>query len=416
MVQPGNWNIGPINLPDFGITEALFGPQFGNTSSTQTTGSSAPLQYDTPLNQALQQGGVLGATNYTNYGGYQQYSSPIGPQNQTSSSTQQSSGGGDSRLQQLQKTNRNPPQESEYQALLAQLQASQGPSQAEINNAYAGTLDVLNQAESNLRGQLPGLISEAEAQAAASRSLLEGQRSTANEQLGQQQQQSDQLAANQTAQQRQILQELTQANQARFGGASSAGQAASELQGREFQRNRGQIQQQAAQALTTINNERNRVEREFQQGLQQLEVNKQQAVNEINRMFQDKLLEINSRRAETESAKAQARISALQELRNQAFQIQVAEAQYKSQLQLQAQQNMSQLSSVEQTYLGALQSGQGAVSQQSSNVPTAIPGVSSSTQNTTTNPYVGQITNKEDQYTGQILPSSINDRIQLGVA
>lgn len=270
----------------------------------------------------------------------------------------------------------------------------QGPSNSEIDSLFSGAMDTYNQAESNLRGQLPSLIQDAEAQAAVSKGLLNNQRVSATEQLGNQELQTRQVQQAQVGQQRQTLQELGQANQQRFGGATSAGQAASELQGREFQRNTFQIGQQAQQALAQIQQQRQTVEREYQQGLQQLEVNKQQAVNEIQRRFQDKLLEINARRGETESAKANMRMQALQELRNAAYQIDVSKAQFQAQLQLQAQQNASYLDNAAQQYLSAANSGQAGVNQFASTQQSAIPSVSTGEQETSPQ-MMGQINDEE---------------------
>lgn len=290
------------------------------------------------------------------------------------------------------------------------VQAPSGPSQGEIDSQFNPILDVYNQAEGNLRGQLPGLISEAEAQAKASQGLLENQRTGANQLLGNQQQQTYQTQQAQTGQQRQTLQELQMANQQRFGGASSAGQAAGELQGREFQKNTFQIGQQAQQALQQIGQQRQTVEREYQQGLQQLEVNKQKAVNDIQRSFQDKLLEINARRGETESAKASARMEALQNLRNQAYQIDVSKAQFQAQLQSQAQQNTSYLDSAAQQYLSATNQGQAGVDQFSSTQQSAIPGVSDSRQIASSTMF-GQIEpGREDELRGQWTNQNMYDQ------
>ncbi|MDQ3159352.1 MAG: hypothetical protein M3P98_04450 [bacterium] len=283
----------------------------------------------------------------------------------------------------------------------------QGPSQGEIDSQFNPILDVYNQAEGNLRGQLPGLIGEAEAQAQASRGLLGNQRTGANELLSGQQQQTFQSQQAQTGQQRQTLQELQSANQQRFGGSSSAGQAAGELQGREFQKNTFQIGQQAQQAMQQINQQRQVVEREFQQGIQQLEVNKQQAVNQIQRTFQDKLLEINGRRGKTESDRASARMDALQELRNAAYQIDVSRAQFQSQLQMQARQNSASLDNQAQQFLGATDQGRQAVDTYASAPQSAIPEVTNSGQ-PGAQQMTGQIRRPEDLY-GSIMGSSATD-------
>lgn len=289
-----------------------------------------------------------------------------------------------------------------------------GPSQEEINAQFNPIFDVYNQAERNLRDQQPGLISEAEAQAAASRQLLENSKTNQNELLGQQAQRVQSTGENQTAQQRQILQELGLANQQRFGGASSAGQAASEIQGREFQRSRYGIQQNVQQGLQTIDQQKVQVQREYDQGLQQLEVNKQQAINEINRKFQDKLLEINARRGETEAAKAAARMSALQDLRNQAYQINVARAQFEADLRTQAQSNLSYLTQAQQSLLSYGQAGVAAGDTATSYQALGLPRITANTGNGTTNPtYQGMISNK-DELTGSIIPTGTNDSRYIG--
>lgn len=284
-----------------------------------------------------------------------------------------------------------------------------GPSQEEIDSQFNPIFDVYNQAESNLKGQQPGLIQEAEAQANASKGLLTNQRTGANELLGQQETATNTQQQRQSAQQRQTLQELQLANQQRFGGSSSAGLGASELQGREFQKSQFGIQENAQQALQAIGQQKQVVEREFQQGLQQLEVNRQTAVNDINRRFQDKMLEISARRGETESARQQARLGALQELRNQAFQINVAKAQFEQDLKMQAQSNLSYLDQATNKFTGAGQSGQQAVNQFGATTPSGMSKAQSTNQQTG-GALTGQISSKRpEDYIGQIAGSSETD-------
>lgn len=274
----------------------------------------------------------------------------------------------------------------------------------EVSSMYNQTFDVLNQAESNLRGQLPGLISEAEQQANLARQQLSQGREAQANLLGQQKQRVSQTGQRQTADQRRLFQELTQANQQRFGGASSAGQAASELQGREFQRSVSGIQQNVQQGLQEIGNQLAQVENEYQMGLQQIQVNTQQAINDINRRFQDKLLEINQQRAATEEAKQQARLSALQEYRNQAYQINVAKAQFEADLQRQAQANASYLTQAQQQLMQYGQQGMQAGDQMAGTTPTAIPAVEESRQAGNAQSLTG-LMRPEDEFLGRMDPN-----------
>lgn len=251
----------------------------------------------------------------------------------------------------------------------------EGVQPSEIDALYNSTFDVLNQAEQNLRNQKPGLIQEANQQAEAARSRLKSGVESQKEVLGQQEQRIEQTGQSQEAEQRRILQELQLANQQRFGGASSAGQAASEIQGREFQKNRFGIQQQVQQGIQQIQQRYRDVEREYQTGLQQLEANATQALNNIQRMFDDKLLEINARRGEAEQAKQNARLQALQDLRNQAYEIKVAKAQYEADLRNQAQANTQYLTQAQQQLLQYGQSGVQAGDQVAGYQASGIPGV-----------------------------------------
>jgi len=381
-----------VNTPEFGISERV-GDFFGQSRNAQG-GSNL---FGSNSNQAAQKP----APNYSPAPNMS-YAPNYSPAPARGSVLGASTGGGGRRSNPSAGSNPSPVS-NPYD----NISAPQGPSQQETDSQFNPIFDVYNQAENNLRGQLPGLIGEAEAQAQASRGLLDNQRTGANELLSGQQQQTFQSQQAQSGQQRQTLQELQSANQQRFGGSSSAGQAAGELQGREFQRNTFQIGQQAQQAMQQINQQRQVVEREFQQGIQQLEVNKQQAVNTIQRTFQDKLLEINGRRGETESAKAQARMGALQELRNAAYQIDVSRAQFQSQLQMQAQQNAASLDNQAQQYLSATNQGQQGVDTFSSAQQSAIPGVTSQGQGSQQQ-MTGQIRRPEDLY-GSIMGSSATD-------
>lgn len=400
--SPGNWNIGPINLPDWGISEAILGPQFGNSSPANN-----PLVQSPEVSQRLGEVKGMSSDPYgpqLPVGGQIKYAltGNAGSQPAPQPTPAPSSGGGGGGYDRMN-PNANPGGAwwdaangwTPYNNI-----QPQGPSQQEIDAQFNPIFDVYNQAESNLRGQLPGLISEAEAQALASKQLLGNSRMSADEQLGMQQQQTMSTKQAREGQQRQTFQELNQANRQRFGGASSAGQAASELQGREFQKNQYQIGQEAQQTIQVLNQKRQEVEREYNQGLQQLEVNKQKAINEVNRTFQDKLLEINSRRGETEAAKAQARMSALQELRNAAYQLDVSKAQFQSQLYMQAMQNSQQLDSVAQQYLSAANQGGQALSGFSSIPTKQISNVNMQSSGSTNPAFTGQI--KDDELYGQI--------------
>ena len=389
-LSAGISNLGSrLGLPEFKISEFVAGD----------SGNAGALNYSSPVNTALQQDRTFSGDQGT----FPQTTQALGSQLQTVQTPTPTNNNVD-----LKDPNTNPGDNFFWDSAdgWKQITDSLEPNNAEIDASFNPIFDVFNQAESNLREQQPGLIGEAEAQAQASRGLLQGQRTTADAQLGTQTQETQQRQQQGTAQQRQILQELGQANQARFGGASSAGQAASEIQGREFQRGVAGINQGAQQAFQQINLKKQEVERDYTQGLQQLEVNRQQAVNGINRTFQDRLLEIESQRAQTKQAKSQARMSAVADLRNAAFQINIQKAQFEHDLRLQAQQNVSFLDNAAQQFLGSQQGGQQASNQFANFQPQGISSVQGG-QSAGPQQFTGSI--NDDDLRGRIAGSSATD-------
>ena len=139
---------------------------------------------------------------------------------------------------------------------------------------------------------------------------------------------------------RRLFGELQMGGQQRFGGASSAGQAYSELTGREFQRGQATIQQAYQNAMTKVMDMKQTLQERFDTGLNNLMVQKDSALGEVRRWFQEKLSEIDTLKAEAGINKSTQRLDLLQGLRNQVYQINLAATQTQAALtqQLQAQQ------------------------------------------------------------------------------
>ena len=299
---------------------------------------------------------------------------------------------------------RNPSQQTELDNILASLNQGQSASGGEIDSIFNPLLSSVDQFQSNLESQKPGLIAEAEAQAKQSQDVLAGNRDQSNTLLGQQSTDTENLRRSNEAQQRQTFQELGQANAARFGGSSSAGQAASELQGREFQRSTASNNREAQVAIRKINNQKMEVERTFQNKTAELINNLVQAKNGIQRTFQDKMAEINSERGRLNSEKAQAKISAIAEFRNSIFKVNLQKAQFEQDMALQRQQDLQYLNQASDSYLNSFNSGQDATNQYGGY---QTPGISKIQGSSATDPRyanynpTGQISSKDER-----LPSS----------
>lgn len=357
-VHPGSW----FGLPDFGITEAISNALGGGRTAQ---GGSNLVSY----------GGQPTALVPNGQGGYQQSSSSgftSGFQGGSVGGQSSSGGGGGSSSSPSQSNNNGGPPPNPYttyygdkklydlmnegvrdqygnpiqkQAPQRQWNDQYGMYEDQIgqaiNDTYSGTQNYLNQAEGAVKANLPGQLGEITSAADLQKAKLgEGRQSTldtiaANER-GAQTRKEDALAAA-----RRLYQELGQANVQRFGGSTSAGQAMSELQGREQQSQMGQTARQYNEFMNQAATQKATLDREYQTGLQTIEAEKQKATNAVNQAFQQSLLDIARDRATNESAKAQARLSALQDLRNKMFQITQQETQFKQSLE--AQKNAAQL-------------------------------------------------------------------------
>jgi hypothetical protein len=262
-----------------------------------------------------------------------------------------------------------------------------------------------------LRGQLPQTLSLLGQQADTSRQMLGDQRSSAMGQLGEQEMMSTQRKEDAISSARRLFSELQMANQQRFGGASSAGEAASELQGRELMSNRAGISRDFGQAMRQIEMSKADVDNQYQTGLRTIEDRKQASINEVNQDFQSKLMEINSQRASTQQAKAAARLELLQQARDRVFQINLQDFNFKQQLAAQKQaadQQISQYSSALQNSVGQVQQAAGQFLQNQSGNATSNFSVCGGSQTMGSPIMRGQISSEEDpyaQYTGAVNPT-----------
>lgn len=270
------------------------------------------------------------------------------------------------------------------------LNAGQAETNQLIDEAYGASAGYLNQAEQALRNDYPTVLNDIQGQYDAGARLAESGKTSTLGTINDQQITADQRNQSVMADARRLYDELRRGYGQRFGGASSAGQAASEISAVEQQRQQGKIQQDYGNTVRQIEQARTQVESKYQDQLFQLENTKKTAINEANRDFQNKLLQISQSRAENEQMKAQARLSALQDLRNKVYQINLQNLQFQQTLQAQKQQADAGLAQYTSQLSGLGQSAQTATGaftpQVSSNLQT-----SSNTTNSTTNPYVGNI-------------------------
>jgi hypothetical protein len=319
---------GTTRLPGSSATN----PAYANYQPTNQTPANQP--YTPPVNSPAPVGGGGGST-----GG----------------------GGGDSRLQELQKIDRNPAQETEYQNLLNQLNGGQSDVNALIDEGFNASMGYLSQAEQALQGQYPGVVNDLNAQSAAEVDRLNAGRQTSINQLDATGRQAQTRGESVMDAARRLYQELSTGANQRFGRTSGAGEFAKALFGRDLANNLNTTGNQVNETMTNIGTKRQEVETAFTLAENEAKVRLNSSLNEAKNEFDNKILEINRNRAELAQNKAQLRLQALQDLRNKIFQINLQNMQFQQTLQGMREQAKVNLELYEKSRSGAEQGGASAL-------------------------------------------------------
>lgn len=212
-----------------------------------------------------------------------------------------------------------------------------------INESFNATMGFLDSQANTLRGQLPGIEADINAQYGQSRNTLDvdrqqGERQLATAQQGGEQRQEDAVTAA-----TRLFNELKMGGNQRFGGSSSAGEAYETLANRELMRNRQQIATDFSTFMGQVEGARQTIMEKYTLALQGLETQKNQMLSEARRDLQNKLMQIEGQKAMAQEEKANRKLQALQDMRNQVFQIQLAQAEGKSNIDTIRQNLESQL-------------------------------------------------------------------------
>lgn len=241
-----------------------------------------------------------------------------------------------------------------------QARQEQAQNEAYINSIYQPQEDYLNTVEQTYRNQLPGYQAEAQKNYDVNAQLLGTSYGTTKTDIANQESQGKRATEDALSKARRIFQEQQIGSQQRFGGSSSAGQAANELLARNLQTEQGQTQRQAMDFQQKIGQLYSQAKQKYDDSMLQLEQQKQTALTQIQREFDQKLLEIANNRTQLASAKAQMRLQALMDLRNKTFAIQQQTQQFQQALALQNQNAQANISNYAQNAGGYVQGAQGA--------------------------------------------------------
>lgn len=343
--------------------------------------------YDTPYIQPKPSGMVTGGNNNTGTGQVngvttRANTTPTGPS--------------DSELQQLSKMDRNPSQESRYRELMAQQGQGQPDIQSQIDALYNPSFQYLTEAENTLNAQYPDVQKSIQGQFDVNTQMLNDQNTSGLSTLDRNATSAGYRKEDALTAARRLYDELRRGYQQRFGGSTSAGEAASELSSVEQQRQMGLTQRSYSDTMAQIDTQKYDLDRGYSTAKTKLKYDTDSAFSQAKSDFQNKLLSISQSRSQIASAKAQASLSALQTLRNEVFQINSQKIQFEQTLELQRSQAATALD----TYARQMQmSGQGSQSalnnyfNQTTTTPASPLSINSSNGQNTPN-YTGQISGK----------------------
>lgn len=307
----------------------------------------------------------------------------------------------DTELDQLAKMDRNPPQEQRYQELLRQQRESQGASDADLNAIYQPQIDYLGKAESNLNTDYQSALSQIGDNYNVNSQLLGDQKTSAIGQMDLQGTQAGQRKEDALSSARRLYDELRRGYQQRFGGSTSAGQAATELSSVEQQRQQGLTVRDYNSLMNEVGYRKADIEKEYSNKVLQIKTQKDSALLQAQSDFNSKILEIARNRSEVESAKAQAKLSALMDLRNKSFAIQQQTLAFEQNLALQKQAASDALQAWGTKVAGSLQYTTNAYNQTLGGSSMSTNPTSSLTASApgaiTPNTYAGQISQSKNK-------------------
>lgn len=221
---------------------------------------------------------------------------------------------------------------------------------AKIGAVYDPIMGFLSSESERIRGRMPSALQAAQEAFDTSFRTLKTSKEQSERALGRRDTEAEIARKRERAQALRMYNDLMRQGRQRFGGASSASDAYRALVGREAQRGSQAIVTQYKQAKTAIADARQKVQEDYTNKKLSLEQQSRATQLQIRNEFNDRLAQIRGLRAESESAKAAAKLDALRNYKANMQSLRLETMKFQQQLALQAQQNAAQISQVESAW------------------------------------------------------------------
>lgn len=327
-IHMGSWG-----LPDLGITETIK----GIPTTTTPAMNFSNVDYSTPQTEQQKQAQSTGF-DMKYYAGWD----PVAAQQdwlatggnkasaQTGSGTYNIRGTDVSAGSGQEAINKAIPT-TDYNAFANQMDPTQFLNQ--IESSYQGQDQFYNTQENALKAAQDTFNKTIEADYAANLAKANQSKVSTAGQLGQNEVLAAQKKQDALNSAKQLYNQLQQGYRQRFGGATSAGEAANTILGEEQQRQSGLIGRDYTTAISDIARQKVDLENSYTSAIADLDRQKQQASSEVMTNYTNQLSQITANRAQSYQAKEQAKLQILLDARNQLATIQQNNDNYIKNLQ-----------------------------------------------------------------------------------
>ena len=229
-----------------------------------------------------------------------------------------------------------------------------GPSNKEIDSIYKPQMDFLNQYSQTLTNRLPTLEQGFQGDRDVAVNSVNQQGQTQQMALDRQEQGVNSQTNNAVAEQRRQFAEVQRGIQAQYGGTTGTGAFAAEIAGAGAMGNVARIREGGQSALKQIGDAEISLQNDIKDKVFQLDQQLNNAKKDARMWLEDKISEINSRKADMEGAKAEKKLDALREYKLLNAQIEQANKQYLQGMYSEYQNKVGEFSKLKDNVVNAV--------------------------------------------------------------
>lgn len=244
--------------------------------------------------------------------------------------------------------------------------AQEAALQQEVDNLYKESYGYLSKQQQALEAAKPQMLQIAASPYEQALPQVQASAEAGRAEYGQGIQSAELKGRSLLSDAQRLANELAQRNVQAFGGGalSSTAQAAGELLGRETASQLGGIRQSTAQTVQGLQQNLINFNRDVETKVQQLNLQKNEALARAEVAFRDALSQIDSQRNVLAQTKAAQKLDALRNLRAQVANINAQETQFRQNIELMREQNNLNVSNQLSQLQGLTAELPGAISQQ----------------------------------------------------